>query len=270
MTDPNTSATREAATGAVDLSAGPVVKICGLTRLEDVVAARDLGVWALGFVFAPSPRRLEPDAARGLLDAAGLAKRARLRRDPGSRGAEPLTVGVFTDARAEEIARVAAEVGLDAVQLHGLAGPSAGEVAAALGGPERGVLIIQALSVGADECDADGLRRGIARARTVADIVLLDTKVASRAGQGPAGADAWFGGSGEAFRWPLAREAVPAAETVPLLVAGGIGPDNVGRALSESGAWGVDVSSGVEVSPGIKDARMMERLVARVMEGTAK
>jgi phosphoribosylanthranilate isomerase len=273
---------------AGELPSGPVVKICGLTRLEDVLAARDLGVWALGFVFAPSPRRLEPGAARGLLEAAGLGRAAPAAargaadggasprggaRGPGAAAGAPLTVGVFTDADAGEVARVAGEVGLDAVQLHGLAGPSIADVAAALGGRERTVLIIRALPVEPGEGDPVGLSQAIARAHVDADIVLLDTKVSARAAGGPAPAGGparaaeRFGGSGTAFRWRLAREAAPA---VLLLVAGGIGPDNVLAALSESGAWGVDVSSGVESSPGSKSFELMERLVARVKEGIEK
>jgi phosphoribosylanthranilate isomerase len=266
-----------------------------LTRLEDVVAARDLGVWALGFVFAPSPRRLEPGAARGLLEAAGLGRSfpgsASSARAGATHGAgAPLTVGVFTDADAGEIARVVGEVGLDAVQLHGIGGPSAGAVAAALGGRQRTVLIIRALPVDPGEGDPTGLRQAVAEAGAYADIVLLDTRVSVRARAASAGgtsaeaggcaatsapSGAGFGGSGTVFRWRLAREAAPTAppgagaeaEQPPLLVAGGIGPDNVLAALSESGAWGVDVSSGIESSPGIKDKRLMEQLVTRVKEG---
>ncbi len=279
-----TSAVREARRSVVDLPVGPVVKICGLTRLEDVIAARDLGVWALGFVFAPSPRRLEPGAARGLLEAAGLGRNAaaeaggpagaaahggaaRARRGAEARDTAPLTVGVFTDADPGEIARVAAEVGLDAVQLHGLSGPSTGEVAAALGGRARTVLVIRALPVDPAESDPAALHAALEGARAEADIVMLDTNAQTGSG---------FGGSGTVFRWRLVREAAPSGKEAPpeglppLLVAGGIGPDNVAAALNESGAWGVDVSSGVESAPGIKDIALMERLVARVKEGIEK
>jgi phosphoribosylanthranilate isomerase len=290
-----TSTARVPWAGASALPPGPVVKICGLTRLEDVIAARDLGVWALGFVFAPSPRRLEPGAVRGLLEGAGLGRSGPLAqgtaeggpiggaagesRGVHARDTAPLTVGVFTDADAGEVARVAAEVGLDAVQLHGLAGPSTAEVLAALGGRDRGVLVIKALPVDKDESDPAALRHAIAQVRAEADVVLLDTRVPASAGSGSAGpggragasaqAAPGFGGTGMVFRWRLAREAAPEGEG-PLLVAGGIGPDNAVAALAESGAWGVDVSSGVESFPGIKDAALMERLVARVKEGTEK
>ncbi len=134
-----------------------MVKICGLTREQDVVAARDLGVWALGFVFAPSPRRLEPGAARRLLEAAGCS-------GAPVRQGRPLTVGVFTDAAVDEIVRVVDEVGLDAVQLHSAGGPRAGEVAVALQGRERATLIIQAVPVDTEERDAGRVRSALAKA----------------------------------------------------------------------------------------------------------
>jgi len=277
------------------LPPGPVVKICGLTRAEDVVLARDLGAWALGFVFAPSPRRLTPAAARELVDrvastlcaapgsSSGLARRAA----PAHKVTpSPLTVGVFGDVPAAEVARIVEQVGLDAVQLHGGSGPEAGLVREALAGwepplrlagpcpvagrsgggsnpgrprtgsaPEegsRGVLIIQAVPVTPRERDRHALRDLVERARAGADLVLLDTREAGR-----------FGGTGAPFPWELAQGSAAGS---PLLVAGGIDPDNVRTALEESSAWGVDVSSGVEVSPGVKDARLMERLFAQVAE----
>lgn len=262
------------------LPPGPVVKICGLTRLEDVLLARALGAWALGFVFAPSPRRLTPAEARGLIDRAAAAP------SPSGGPGAPLAVGVFGDVTAGEVARVVRHVGLDAVQLHGRSGPAAAEVRealagwvcpralggargaagpAAVAGPARGtgtppapalsapeLLIIQAVPVGPEEVSSGTLRAAIAAAGAEADLVLLDTRATGR-----------LGGTGTTFPWRLAREA---AEGAAFLVAGGIGPENVRAALEESTAWGVDVSSGVESKPGCKDAGLMGELVARVWD----
>lgn len=241
------------------LPPGPVVKICGLTRLEDVLLARDLGAWALGFVFAPSPRRLTPAAARGLIRGATRAPSAAPGDVPGNAPGDvrpdgsgphpPLAVGVFVDASIGELARVVAEVGLDGVQLHGPAGPGGDEVRAAVGDRDRRLLIIQAIPVDPDEIDAGALGTAIAEARREADVVLLDTRTSGQ-----------FGGTGTAFPWEVAREL---GDELPLLVAGGIGPENVHAALRQSGAWGVDVSSGVERSPGIKDPATMRRLFVK-------
>jgi len=290
--------------GADSLPSGPVVKICGLTRLEDVLLACAFGAWALGFVFAPSPRRLTPAEARRLVDSAAVARspvgspwrwadagtrgESRAQREAALRGpggpAAPLAIGVFGDVTAAEVARVVEHVGLDAVQLHGRTGPAAADVREALAGwvcplalgaagavsrpssavrPDRSVgispapvpqvrppLIIQAVPVPPDGVDPGELRHAIAKAAAEADLVLLDTRTAGQ-----------FGGTGTTFPWRLALEAVGCA---PFLVAGGIDAENVRVALEESGAWGVDVSSGVESSPGNKDARLVGRLLARV------
>jgi phosphoribosylanthranilate isomerase len=252
-----------------------VVKICGLTRAEDVIVARDLGAWGLGFVFALSPRRLTPDAARGLIER--VAKTAPpapelIRVSADDQGAFPaasLAVGVFGDIPAAEVARIVEQVGLDAVQLHGRSGPSAGSVRQALAGwerplrlaggrrtaPPQGILIIQAVPVDSHEPDQPTLRERIERACADADLILLDSREAGR-----------FGGTGTPFPWGLAAEAAAGS---PVLVAGGIGPDNARAALERSAAWGVDVSSGVEASPGLKDVRLMEKLFIRVAESRA-
>jgi phosphoribosylanthranilate isomerase len=213
-----------------------VIKICGLTRLEDVLLARDLGAWAVGFVFAPSPRRVTPGAARRLLNEAVL-----------ERGL-PLTIGVFTDATADEIAWVVEEVGLDGVQLHGLLGPGGNAVRRALGDWERPLLVIQAVPVDPERAAGGEIKEAVAEACEEADAVLLDTSSRGR-----------FGGTGMAFPWRLACEA---GEGTAVLVAGGINPDTVATALKQSGAWGVDVSSGIEQAPGIKDPGLMRRLFA--------
>ncbi|MCL5736631.1 MAG: phosphoribosylanthranilate isomerase [Actinobacteria bacterium] len=227
--------------GYFGFQAGPVVKICGLTQIEDVFAALDSGAWALGFVFAPSPRQVSAERVARLL--------AQVRRLRQARRA--LAVGVFGDIAPSEIARLTEAVGLDAVQLHGEKAPHAVEVREAIG---RSVVIIRAVAVKPDETDAGRLAARIREARPGTDIVLLDSKTGRQ-----------FGGTGTPFSWDLAREA---SDGLPLLVAGGIGPANAADALRRSGAWGVDVSSGVESSPGIKDARSMRELMAEVKGST--
>lgn len=223
-----------------------MVKICGLTRPEDVILAGELGAWALGFVFAPSPRRLTPAAARGLIGSLAGA-------DGGQAGAPlPLTVGVFAGSTPEDIAQVAEEVGLDAVQLHGRGGPDSDAVRAALAARGYPALIIQAVPVGPHADAREALAGAVARARGQADVVLLDTGTAEG-----------FGGTGTPFWWRLAAEV---GEGLPLLVAGGITPGNVRGALDESGAWGVDVSSGVETSPGVKDPLLLRELFGQIRQ----
>jgi phosphoribosylanthranilate isomerase len=237
---------------AAGLPAGPVVKICGLTRAEDVRLVAESGAWALGFVFAPSSRRVTVDQATELV--------AEARRVPPESATYPLMVGVFGDAPADEIARTVVAAGLDAVQLHGRSGPGAGEVRRALEGlvsasdvvsrpsPAPGkVLMIQAVAVDPNDDDPEELRRRIVAAKREADLVLLDTGTRGR-----------FGGTGMAFPWDLARAANDGGR---FLIAGGIDPGNAGEAVRRSGAWGVDVSSGVETSPGVKDAQSVKKLI---------
>ena len=222
-------------TGAAE---SPLVKVCGLTRTEDVVLAAELGAWALGFVFAPSPRRVTAEQVLPLVAAA--------REFPGRR---PLAVGVFGDATPEAIVAVVEAAELDAVQLHG-SEPSARAVRTALGARARDVLIIQAIPVPAAGAVDANLRAAVATAREAADFLLFDTHSNRR-----------FGGTGTPFPWALAHEV---AGGEPFLVAGGIAPHNARQALEATGAWGVDVSSGVESSPGIKDGNLLRALFAAV------
>lgn len=239
--------------------------------------ALDAGAWALGFIFAPSIRRVTALQARGLMMEAAAsadnivdALRAEREAMDRARPYPPLAVGVFGDVTADEVAMTVERVGLDAVQLHGADGPAPAEVKKVLAGwrpplrlcgarrfgtlrppvVESGPLIIRAVGVDVDEVDPAGLRARIARLGAGADLILLDTRVKGK-----------LGGTGSALPWEVAREALA---DVPFLVAGGIGPGNVREALERSGAWGVDVSSGVESAPGVKDPRMVRELMAVV------
>jgi phosphoribosylanthranilate isomerase len=261
-------------------SARPVFKVCGITRLEDGLEAARLGAWALGLVFAASPRRLEVTAAARLAGALRMILRPRAaaaagmydlpaadadRRPPAVCGMDPvdttmpLLVGVFVSEPAEEIARVVARAGLDAVQLHGEdSGPSPAEVRAACATVDASPAIISAIRVTPDTFGPAGVthlrRRAAAARRAGADLLLLDTFVRGLAG-----------GSGRSFPWPLARRAMG---DTPFLIAGGIRPDNAAAALAASGAAGVDMASGVEALSGVKDHRLLAALAAAVGRDT--
>ena len=250
-----------------------------------MLAARAVGAWALGFIFAPSPRRLTPPAARRLLDQAQEeidagragaegATPGQTALRPAREGRGPLTVGVFVDAGPEEIATVIRYVGLDAVQLHGPTAPSPGAVREALGrwepplrlampaetgaeGAARpsslvGPLIIKAVGVAVDEHDVASLRCRLLQAAAEDALLLIDASVAGRTG-----------GTGRRLPWDVVGEA---AAGLRFLLAGGISPGNVREALGVSGAWGVDVSSGVESAPGVKEGDALRSLMTNVNE----
>lgn len=195
------------------------VKICGLAEPVGVAAALEAGADALGFVFFErSPRVVTAHLAATLsAPAAGVARR----------------VGLFVDAPDDLIAGVLATCPLDALQLHGAEPPA--RVAAVRG--RFGLPVIKALGIGGE----DDLVAARVHAE-LADALLLDAKP-------PPGADR-PGGHATAFDWSLVAGL---RFRVPWLLAGGLTPGNVADAIVATGAPGVDVSSGVEASPGVKD-----------------
>lgn len=212
------------------------VKICGVNDAAATEAAVAAGADAVGFVFyPPSPRAVTP--AR----AAALSARA-------PRGA-PLRAGLFVDPTDAEIAAVLAVLPLDLIQLHGAETP---ERCAAIRA-RFGVAVMKALGVARAE-DLGAL----ADYAPAVDRFLLDAK--------PSPAATLPGGNAESFDWTLtAGRAIPR----PWLLAGGLTPENVARAIRESGAPGVDVSSGVERARGVKDAGLIARFVAAAKARTS-
>lgn len=198
------------------------IKICGITRLEDALAAVSLGVDALGFVFvARSPRAVTPAQACEIL-----------------RALPPFvtTVGLFLDAPVDEVREVLDQVPLDLLQFHGDERPADCTV--------HGRPYIKAVAMGEDTDVA-----AYAGAYADAAGLLLDS-------HRPGG----MGGSGERFDWSR----FPRDLQRPLILAGGLTPQNVGAALRATRAYAVDVSSGVEVRPGIKDPGRMQAFVEEV------
>jgi phosphoribosylanthranilate isomerase len=200
------------------------VKICGITRLQDLHAACDAGADALGFVFyEKSPRHLSIATAAALL-----------------RELPPFvqSVGLFVNAEPAFIEAVLNAVPLDLLQFHGDETPAD---CARYGRP-----YIKAVRVNRDtdllKCAAD-----FAAARGL----LLDAYVPGVPG-----------GTGERFDWTL----IPPNLPKPVILSGGLTPDNVAEAVQRVRPWAVDVSSGVEVSKGIKDAHKIAQFIAKAKE----
>ena len=204
------------------------VKICGLRRLDDVAAVAAAGAAYAGFVFfAKSPRHLTVAAARPLLLAVpeGLAK-----------------VALTVDADDEALDAIVAALPIDMLQLHGHESPErVAQVRARYGLP-----VMKAVGV----ADAGDLA-AVFEYSLVADQVLIDAKP-------PSGA-ALPGGNGLAFDWRLLAGR---RWLRPWMLAGGLTPENVAEAIRLTGARQVDVSSGVESAPGIKDAGRIAGFVA--------
>lgn len=187
------------------------VKICGITNLDDALVAAEAGADAIGFVFyRRSPRFVEPERAAEIAWAL-----------------PPFVdrVGVFVNASRADIARIADECGLTAVQLHGEEPPELCE--------GWRVPVIKALRTGADGPHPDPSGYPGARA------FLVDAHVPSARG-----------GTGNLADWGIAREL---ARRLRVILAGGLTAQNVGEAIRVVRPYAVDVSSGVEIHPGVKD-----------------
>lgn len=202
-----------------------LIKVCGVTTSHDAAAVAPL-VDFLGLNFWPRSKRY--------VTAAHAADLARVARAAGS----AKLVGVFVDAAPDEVLAIAIQVGLDAIQLHGdepdeqvgaLAHGASLPVWKAI--PARPATTIEFPSAGA---------------------VLLDTPSADR------------GGTGITFDWSIAADLVRANPQRLIVLAGGLTPDNVGSAIAAVRPWAVDVASGVESAPGIKDLAKVEAFVAAV------
>ncbi len=201
------------------------VKICGITRAEDAELAAALGAWALGFILWPRSKRAADPAV-----AAGIARSLRRRVE---------LVGVFVNQPLDEIEGYADALGLTYVQLHGDEGPSFCAAVA----QRTGCRVIKAARVrhAADLRDLE---------RFHTDLHLLDAHV-----------EGMVGGTGETWDWSLLAGR---RSKTPFLLSGGLTADNVAAAIEAVRPWGVDVASGTEASPGVKDPEKLEAFFAAV------
>ncbi|OQY97602.1 MAG: hypothetical protein B6D41_03235 [Chloroflexi bacterium UTCFX4] len=210
-----------------------IVKICGITNIDDVCAAMDAGADMLGFIFyPPSPRYVTPEQAREIIFA--VRRQSSVVR----------VVGVFVSESLEHVRTVMETAALDLAQLHGKESP---EMVRELG--TRAYKSIQAT-------DLDTARVLMANYRAAVDgnipAFIADAPPAKLPG-----------GNGMVADWSAAREI---AKAFPILLAGGLNVENARAAIEMVNPYGVDVSSGVERAPGLKDHDKVREFIKRAKQ----
>jgi phosphoribosylanthranilate isomerase len=202
------------------------IKICGMRRAEEVAAAVEAGVDLLGFNFWPGTARYIPPE-----EAASLIR---------SVPSHVWTVGVFVDETPERVLEIAALTGVTVLQFHGSESPEYFEHLDSM--RQGSIRKIKAFKV------TENFRADALRAYGSAYAFLLDGYVA---GGLP-------GGTGKVFDWSHARRA---GEFGKVIVAGGLNARNITAAIQQTQPWGVDVCSGVEIMPGVKDAKLIREFI---------
>lgn len=214
------------------------IKICGTTNMEDARASLAAGAGALGFIFAPSPRRIDIKAAWEIVEALTT---------------DVETVGVFVDEHPRRVGEICGQIPFTGVQLHGDEPPELmKEFRETLGGRQIIKTLHAADLVGAGE---EKLDRYLAKGGYL-DAILLDSGSAEHPG-----------GTGKPFDWENVKPlAAKIREAMPLIIAGGLDAENVGEAIALFEPWGVDVVSGVEFEPGKKSPAKLRHFVAAVQQ----
>jgi len=250
-------------------STNTLVKICGISNVEDAIATAEAGADFIGLVFfKKSPRCVTPEKAKEIVQA--LNKYREEKYGPSALTVEcqmpypgdaslsswfettskiigltlekrkPLVVGLFVNETYEYINNIVSEVGLDIVQLHG---KEPLELARMIPVP-----VLKALSIGPEDTEKE-IVENIRKGNGLNSMFLLDTKVVR---------SDIPGGNGVTFNWEVAKEV---NKIVPFMVAGGLDSSNVKKAIEIMHPWAVDVSSGVEKSKGVKDIEKIKQFI---------
>jgi len=208
------------------------VKICGIRDKAHALAAIEAGSNFIGLVFAPSPRQVTPAQAGKIVSAVKKCSEATV------------LVGVFVNMPASEVNRIASSCHLDWVQL---SGDESWEYCRQITKP-----LIKAVRIKPGQRPEEIGEDLAAGARVLSSqrcVYLLDSQVKGK-----------YGGTGMTFDWSLARQA---AEQFPVIIAGGLTPENVAQAIKTVAPWGVDVASGVETG-GVKDIAKIRAFIEAV------
>jgi phosphoribosylanthranilate isomerase len=213
------------------------IKICGIKTEEHALAVAEAGADFIGLVFANSPRQVTPTTAERIVAALKKNK------------AKVKVVGVFVNARVPWIKKIAEGCRLDWVQL---SGDEPWEFCREVARPM--IKVIRVTRTQRAESVIANLDYGMQILGKQKHMFLLDSNTREK-----------FGGTGLTFDWNLA---VPVAAKFPVIIAGGLKPENVGRAIKLIKPWGVDVSTGVETK-GVKDMKKIVKFIKAVREADA-
>lgn len=208
------------------------IKVCGVTQADDAARVGSSGVDFIGLNFWPKSKRyVNPERAPMLSAIIRSTGNAKL-------------VGVFVDPSLDDIQAITATVDIDIIQLHGDEDPDfVKKVSLAVYRPVWKAIAVKSVK--------DITHLGV----WSAEALLLDAPTPGR------------GGAGAKFDWALAREARERFPKVTFVLAGGLTPENVGAAIQQVEPWAVDVASGVEAAPGIKDAAKLEAFIGAARLG---
>jgi phosphoribosylanthranilate isomerase len=214
------------------------IKICANTSLADAMVAAEAGADAVGFVFAPSPRRVTAEQVAAIVPELP----AKIEK-----------IGVFVDAAMDEIVATVEAAGLTGVQLHSDVTAKETAKLRVRFGPGLRILRVVHFEAGAPE------RVAAAAQDASVDAILIDSRTAKA-----------VGGTGKTYDWGAARRVLfGAMKEKKLVAAGGLTPENVAEAIATLHPWGVDVVSGVEVEAGRKDASKVRAFVANARAANA-
>jgi len=263
--DYNDKQQQQSNTAAAYTRGTQIVKVCGITSGNDAITACRAGANWIGTIFVPKSKRcVTKEQATEIVQAVQsfgerqgsssmelpttannkpLAHFQQMASVLEKNSKRPLVVGVFQNQSPEFIKEMVQECGLDLVQLHGKEGMAACA--------ETGVPAIRVVDMeigGDDDINQKKFVDSLLSEITTDPVaILLDTSIKGTNG----------GGTGQTFDWTLAEQVQNAG--IPVLVAGGLKPDNIGNCISQVRPWGVDVSSGVESSPGQKDVEKIQK-----------
>ncbi|MFH1407285.1 MAG: phosphoribosylanthranilate isomerase [Candidatus Omnitrophota bacterium] len=230
------------------------IKVCGITNLRDALLAVSAGVDAIGFVFAKSPRRITPKRAKKIIEAlppfiphpvpqsgtGGILSHGRKTKKKSTAGVIPwgsiTKVGVFVDEKPEIVKKIIKQCSLDTIQFHGNETP-------AYCRSFKGIKVIKAFRMK----DGSVIKK---MKRYKVDALLLDAYNPKLKG-----------GTGKTFNWALAKKAKKYG--VPIILSGGLNPANIKDAILKVKPYAVDVSSGVEKSPGKKSPQLIRSFISR-------